>query len=281
MTAGVFVIVLVAALLHAGWNAMVKGAADKAAAMVAVILGQGLCGLALVPFAPLPAPEVWPWLAAGIVLHLGYNVFLIQAYRIGDLTQVYPIARGASPLLVVLGTALFFHTSFTTFELVAIFTISIGIASTSLVRRADGLFQGKAAVMALITGGFIAGYSIVDGHGARQAGNALAYFGWLSLIDGIVFTVGWALVRPGVVRQAVGLRRHLVVGGGASFTAYLLVVWAFTQAPIAHVTALRETSIVFALLIGVGVLNERLSLAKVASTAITITGAILLRMNRS
>ncbi|MDF0601128.1 EamA family transporter [Psychromarinibacter sp. C21-152] len=281
MTAGVFAIVLLAALLHAGWNAMVKGGADKAAAMTAVILGQGLCGLALVPFAPLPAPAVWPWLAGGVALHLGYNVFLILAYRIGDLTQVYPIARGASPLLVVLGTALFFGTTFTPFELTAIVTISIGIASTSLVRRADGLFQGKAALLALITGGFIAGYSIVDGHGARQTGDALAYFGWLSLIDGVVFLAGWAVVRPGVLRQAVRLRRHLFLGGGASFTAYLLVVWAFTQAPIAHVTALRETSIVFALLIGVTILNERLSLAKVASTAMTIAGAILLRMNRN
>ena len=281
MTGTVFAIVMLAALLHAIWNAMVKGGADKAASMTAVIVGQGLFGLVLLPFAGVPAPEVWPWLLAGVVLHLGYNVFLIQAYRIGDLTQVYPIARGASPLLVVIGTALFFHQTFSTFELASILIISVGIASTSLARKADGLFQGKAALLALITGGFIAGYSIIDGHGARLAGSALGFYGWLAAIDGIAFLAGWAVVRPTVIRDALRLRKHFFLGGGASFTAYLLVVWAFTQAPIALVTALRETSIVFALLIGVTVLRERISLAKVVSTAMTLTGAIMLRLNRT
>lgn len=281
MSATVFAIVLLAAVLHACWNAMVKGGADKAAAMTAVILGQAVCGLLLLPFAPLPSAEALPWLAGGVALHLGYNVFLIQAYRIGDLTQVYPIARGASPLLVLLGSALFLSVDFTTTELVAICVICIGIASTSLARRADGLFQGKAALLALVTGGFIAGYSIVDGQGARAAGTALGYFGWLSVLDGLAFLVGWRVVRPEVIGQALALRRHLVLGGAASFTAYLLVVWSFTHAPIALVTALRETSIVFALLIGVTLLGEKISLGKVLSTATTLAGAILLRLGRS
>ncbi|WP_172291887.1 EamA family transporter [Pseudoruegeria sp. HB172150] len=281
MSTTVFVVVLFAALLHAVWNALVKGGADKAASMTAVILGQGICGLVLLPFAPLPTVESLPYLAAGMALHLGYNIFLIQAYRIGDLTQVYPIARGASPLLVALGTAVFFGATFDSWEMAAIVMISIGIASTSLARKADGLFQRKAAVLALITGGFIAGYSIVDGHGARLAGSALGYFGWLSVLDAVVFLVASAVFRTGLIHRAIALPLHLTVGGGASFVAYLLVVWAFTQAPIALVTALRETSIVFALLIGATVLHERINLAKVGSTAMTLSGAILLRMNRS
>lgn len=281
MSATVLAVVLFAALLHAGWNAMVKGGADQSASMTAVVMGQGLCGLLLVPFVSVPPVEALPWLAAGIGLHLGYNVFLMQAYRIGDLTQVYPIARGASPLLVLLGSSLFLGVSFTPLEITAILTICIGIASTSLARHGDGLFQGKAALLALITGGFIAGYSIVDGHGARLSGSATAFFAWLALIDALVFVLGWRIVRPEVIGKALALQRHLVLGGGASFIAYLLVVWAFTQAPIAHVTALRETSIIFALLIGVIVLNEKLSLGRVLSIATTLAGAILLRLGRS
>ena len=280
MSGTVFAIVMLAAALHAIWNALVKGGADKAAAMGAVVLGQGLCGAALLPFVPFPAAESWPWLAGGVVLHLGYQLFLIQSYRHGDLTQVYPLARGVSPLLVAGASALLLGASFSTGEMMAMGLISIGIASISLVRRGDGVLQGKAAVLALITGGFIAAYSLVDGQGARLAGTALGFYGVLSSLNAAAFA-GVALLRPGLVTRALALPRHLVLGGGASFTAYALVVWAFTQAPIALVTALRETSIVVALLIGVFVLHERLNLAKVASTLLTLSGAILLRLNRS
>jgi len=281
MTPAVFAIVLFAAALHATWNALVKGGSDKAAAMTAVVLGQGACGLVLLPFVPWPAAESLPYLAASVALHLGYNVFLIQAYKAGDFTQVYPIARGASPLLVVLGTTAFYGATLTTGELAAVLMISVGIASTSLARRADGLFQPHAAGLALLTGTFIAGYSIADGHGARLAGTAIGYIGWLMVLDGLAFLVAGAFLNNGLIARAVARPMNITIGGGASFLAYFLVVWAFTQAPIALVTALRETSIVFALLIGVGVLGERLRLAHVGSIALTLGGAILLRLNRS
>lgn len=280
MSGAVFAIVMLAAALHAVWNALVKGGADKAGAMGAVILGQGLCGALLLPFATPPGVEVWPWLLGGVVLHLGYQLFLIQSYRFGDLTQVYPIARGVAPLLVAGVSALALGVRFSRMELVAMAMISIGIASISLVRRGDGIVQGKAVVLALVTGCFIAAYSLVDGHGARVAGTALGFYGALSALNAVGFAV-LALARPGLLRRALAQPGRLVLGGGASFTAYLLVVWAFTQAPIALVTALRETSIVFALGIGVFILHERLSLMKVLSTATTLSGAILLRLNRS
>lgn len=281
MSGTVFAVVLLAALLHATWNALVKGGADKGAGMAAVVIGQGVAGALLLPFAPLPTVESLPYLIAGVALHLGYQVFLIQSYKFGDLTQVYPIARGASPLLVALGSVVFLGVSFTSVELAAMAMISVGIASISLVRRADGLFQLRAAGLALITGGFIASYSLVDGQGARIAGTALGFYGWLSVLNAIAFAAFARPLRPGLVTRALAARKHLFLGGGASFMAYLLVVWAFTQAPIALVTALRETSIVFALLIGVFVLNERLNLAKVLSVAMTISGAVLLRLGRS
>lgn len=278
MTTSIFLIVLVAALLHAIWNALVKGGADKTTSMTAVVLGQGaVAGGCLLVLAPTPDAASWPWIWASVALHLGYQVFLIAAYRQGDMTQVYPIARGVAPLLVAAVSAAFLGVVFTGMQLVAIGLVAIGIASISLVRNADGLFQGQAAGLALITGVFIAAYSLADGVGARLAGTSLGFFGWISFLNGVIYGLICAVIRPGTLRQAIRLPQIMLFGGGASFVAYALVVYAFTQAPIALVTALRETSIVFALLIGVLILKEPLNLLKVAATAITLAGAALLR----
>lgn len=280
MSTTIFLIVLLAALLHAVWNAIVKGAADKATSMTAVVFGQGLAGLICMAIAPLPALACWPWLLGGLVLHIGYQTFLIAAYHRGDMTQVYPIARGVAPLLVAAASALFLGVSFSGMQLAAIAMIAIGIGSISMVRSADGLFQGQAALLALATGTFIASYSIVDGMGARIAGTSLGFYAWLAMFNAVAYAGLCALLRPGVVIGAIRQPRILALGGGASFVAYALVVYAFTQAPIALVTALRETSIVFALLIGVVVLKEPLNLVKVVATATTLAGAALLRFSK-
>lgn len=281
MTGTVFGIVILAALLHAVWNALVKGGADKITAMTAVVVGQGtVAGLCLISVAQSPEPGSWPWIWASVILHIGYQVFLMAAYRIGDMTQVYPIARGVAPLLVAMVSAGVLGVVFSSMQLAGIALIALGVASISFVRNADGLFQGKAAVLALITGLFIAGYSLVDGMGARIAGTALGFFAWVSFLNGVVYAALCVLIRPRVLSQAARLPQIMFVGGGASFVAYALVVYAFTQAPIALVTALRETSIVFALLIGVLVLKEPLNLLKVLSTAVTLAGAAVLRLTR-
>ena len=282
MSATVFFTVLFAAVLHACWNALVKGGIDKTVSMTAVVIGQGVTGALLIPFAPaLDWAACWPYLATGVGLHIGYQSFLIVSYRLGDLTQVYPIARGVAPLLIAAASFLFYGVTFAPAQIAAVTMISLGIASISLVRRADGLFQGKAALAALTTGVFIASYSIVDGYGARLGGSAVGYFGWLSLMNAGIYTLAIAFWRPATARAALLAWRPMVLGGGASFAAYALVVWAFMQAPIALVSALRETSIIFALFIGVFLMGERLSLAKVAATAMTLGGAVLLRVYRN
>ena len=281
MSTIVFIAVIAAALLHAAWNALVKGGQDKHLAMTAVVLGHAPIAVVILPFVPSPAPESWPYLAAGIGLHLGYQLFLLNSYRLGDLTQVYPIARGTAPLLVAGISIAFLGVSLTSVELLAVLTIGAGIMSLSLVRQRDGLRNLNAAALAFITGCFIAGYSLVDGTGARLAGTALGFYGWLTLGNTVGFAAFIAVTRPGLLRALpVRGKRLFVVGGGASFMAYALVIWAFTQAPIALVTALRETSIVFALLIGVFFLKERLDLAKVFSTMVTLLGAALLRFSK-
>ncbi len=284
MDSTVFVAVLLAALLHATWNALVKGGADKHASMTAVVLGHVPAALLVLPFVPLPSMGSLPWLAAGVALHLGYQLMLIAGYRAGDLTQVYPIARGSAPLAVAAVSTVVLGVALAPLELLAIALIAAGIISLALVRRADGVRNPRAVGLALGTGMFIAAYSLVDGTGARLAGTALGFWTWAALGNAALFCAFTAARRPGLLASCVVDRRLALAGlagGTASYVAYALVVWAFTQAPIALVTALRETSIVFALLIGVGVLHERLDLAKVISTMVTIAGAVVLRFARA
>lgn len=281
MSVIVFIAIIGAALLHAVWNALVKGGADKRVAMGAVVIGHIPFAAVALLFAPMPDFAALPYLGAGILLHAGYQIFLLKAYEVGDFTQVYPIARGSAPLLVAAVSVFALGVYLAPLEILAIVVIGAGIISLALVRRADGLRNGKAAILALVTGGFIAAYSLVDGLGARVGGTSLGYFAWESIGNGIImagylFATGRASLGK-VFRDG---RKVFFIGGGASFIAYSVVIWAFMQAPIALVTALRETSIIFALLIGVFFLKERLDLAKVASTITTVLGAILLRYAR-
>lgn len=282
MSGIVFLAVIGAAVLHAAWNALVKGGADKTLSMGAVVVGHMPIALAALPFVPLPASESVPYLFGGMLLHFGYQLFLLKSYQMGDLTQVYPIARGSAPLIVALVSVVLLGVHLNSFELLAILVIGAGIISLALVRQSDSTQNRNVAVVALITGGFIASYSLIDGLGARLAGTSLGFYCWLAIGNGLLMIAFLALRSPQTLRS---LPRNgmpiLFVGGGASFIAYALVTWAFTQAPIALVTALRETSIVFALLIGVFFLKERLSLLKVFSTMTTLLGAILLRYARS
>ncbi|MEM7426940.1 MAG: DMT family transporter [Pseudomonadota bacterium] len=277
----VFLAVLLAALLHATWNALVKGSAEKHISMASVVLGHVPAAICLFPFIDMPRPESWPYIIAGAVLHTGYQFFLLGAYRVGDFTQVYPLARGSAPLLVALVSIAFLGVALSWGELAAVLIIGCGIISLIFVRNSEGLLNRRAALLALGTGCFIASYSLVDGLGARVAETALGFYAWLTILNAVLFGAIIERLHPGTVRRSVaGEWRLALGGGGASFAAYALAIWAFTQAPIALVTALRETSIVFALLIGVVFLKERLNLIKVLSTAMTLSGAILLRLSR-
>jgi len=254
MTGGVFAMVIAAAVLHAVWNALVKSGADKTLSIAAVVMGQGVMALLVLPFVPMLDWSCWPWLVASVGLHVGLIVATVSVTMLGVVLEAL--------------------------ELAAIGIIVAGIMSLSLVRQRDGLRNGNAAGLALITGCFIAGYSLVDGLGARIAGTGLGFYAWSSLINTVVYAAGGSALRPGLMREMRGMGRVIAIGGAASFIAYAMVVNAFMQAPIALVTALRETSIVFALLIGVGFLGERLDLPKVVSTMLTLGGAVLLRLSK-
>ncbi len=281
MSITIFFVVILAALLHAVWNSIVKGGEDKGLNMTGVVLGHVPIATLFLFFVPAPAPESWPYIISGLFFHAGYQLFLLQSYRMGDLTQVYPIARGTAPLLVALVSVLFLGVVLKPMDQLAILVIAIGILSLTLVRQQDGLRNVNAAWFAFFTGCFIAAYSLNDGTGARLAGTAIGFYAWLGIGNAIVWIILMSIINPNTLRLLPKQgKRVFFIGGSASFIAYTLVIWAFTQAPIALVTALRETSIIFALLIGTFFLREQLNVTKVFSTMVTLLGAILMRFSK-
>lgn len=274
-------VVLFAGLLHVSWNYQVKQTADKHLSMTAVVLGSVPFTASAILFSPPLMPGAAVFVIAGAILHTGYQLFLLNSYKIGDLSQVYPLARGVSPLIVAGVSVIFLKVRLSGIELMAVVMIGTGIMSLTLVRCSDGQRNGRAAVMAILTGGFIAAYSLVDGFGARQAGTALGFYGYLSITNAVMFGMIMRFTKPGLVTKALVQDWKMALsGGGQSFAAYALVMWAFTQAPIALVTAVRETSIIFALLIGVFFLKERLDLMKVFASLLTILGVVVMRFTK-
>lgn len=278
MSAIVFTAVLCAAFLHAAWNAVAKGGRDKTLSMAAVVLGHVPIALAAILYLPMPAAESWPLLLLSAALHLGYQLFLLNSYRLGDLTQVYPIARGSAPILVALVSVLFLGVALAPLQWAGLLLITAGLLGLGLLRQVGGEENPAAALLALCTGAFIAGYSLVDGLGARLSGSAVAFYAWSATLNALLFVALLAPRHRGLVPRVWSEARFtFVFGGGASFAAYGLVVWAFTQAPIAVVTALRETSIVFALVIGTVALGEKVTARRVGATLVVVLGAAVLR----
>lgn len=280
MSTTVFVAVLVAALLHAGWNAIVKGSDDKTLGVLAMALGHLPFAAVALLIMPFPATASLPFVLLGGLIHTGYCLFLAGAYRRGDLGHVYPIARGVAPLIVTVISVGLLGTVLGAGQLLGIGAITLGLVSLALVQPA-GPTTMNATRLALITGVFIAMYSLNDGHGARLSGGSpVAYYSLVCMVNAITLLPIVMLRETGILARTLARPRQVLLSGGGSFLAYSIVVWAFVEAPIPLVTALRETSIVFALLIGVFLMNERLSLGKLAATFLTLAGAAAIRLAR-
>jgi drug/metabolite transporter (DMT)-like permease len=277
----VFITVITAALVHASWNSLVKGSTDKTLAMGAIVIGHVPIAIIILPFATIPDSKSIPYLLTGIMLHFGYQLFLLKSYEHGDLTKVYPIARGTAPLLVGLFSLIVLGVELSNAKILSIIIIGVAVISLAFGQKSDGQKRHSASTFALITGLFIASYSLIDGLGARVAGTSLGFFCLLAIGNGFLMVAYLARKAPKTLKNLphYGLS-YLLIGGTGSFTAYALVIWAFTKAPIALVTALRETSIVFAFFMGVFFLKEPPSLIKlIASTAI-LMGVVLLHTSK-
>lgn len=280
MDAAVFWAILAAAAMHAGWNAVVKVGLDRFSAILLLALVQSAIALVLLPLFPLPAAEAWPWLLASAALHTGYKMFLIRAYEHGDLSQVYPLARGTAPLIVAVFGVLVLGERLGLAKGLAVVAIGLGVIGMALERRGTSGSggSGMAIAYALGTAGFTASYTLVDGVGARLSGTASGFALWMFVGDGIGMMLA-ALVLRG--RSAInGLASEWKAGlaaGAMSLASYWVAIWAFTVAPIALVAALRETSVLFAMVIATVLMSEKVGAVRWVAAALICGGVALMR----
>ena len=277
MSLAVFLTVLLAAVLHAGWNVIVKSNADRLVSLTVLQTFMAGMGAVMVMAFGFPGHHVWPWALASGVLHLGYNLFLVRAYRHADLSVVYPIARGAAPLMTLLGSFWFTHDATNLWMGIAVVVLVTGLMLTGLGNRSPGS-DPHAFAYALGTAAWIAAYTLVDGIGARNSGNALGFAGVIFVFDGLFILAAAIFMRGRGLIAGFGANWQMgIIGGAASCAAYGIAVWAMTKAPIASVAALRETSIVFVLLLSARVLKETLSWQRIVGGMLIVAGASLLR----
>src|SRR5438105_6721456 len=274
LTAPLTLAVLGAALLHAAWNALVKASADKELDTLAIAAACGVIAILAAPFLPLPAPASWPWLGASAVVHILYFVFLAQAYRWGELSYVYPVMRGGGPMVVAFMGSLVFGELLQLKEWLGVLLICGGILAF-----ASGAHDRRATLFALANAVVIGAYTLIDAEGARASLAPVSYTLWFFVANAVVI-VAIGLVRRGreVPRY---FRRHWLraaIGGACSVGAYSIALWAMTRAPVALVAVLRETSVIFAAVIGALLLREEMTRRRLVATGAVLAGLIVLRL---
>ncbi len=281
MDSVVFVAVLLAAACHAAWNATIKrGGVDPLTTTVLISIGAGAVAAVLLPVVGFPAVAAWPWCAASVLIHLGYFAALIESYRAGDLGQVYPIARGSAPLMTATAGTVLVGEQIGLAGWFGIVLLAAGVMLLSLRggRELSGLDR-KAVGLALLTATTVCAYSVVDGVGARLAGNAGAYS--VALFLGIAPVMAlYALIRRGPEVALAGARDWGMglAGGALQFGSYGIAIWAMTMAPIAIVAALRETSVLFGAVIAVVFLKEPLRASRIVAAFVIVAGLALIRL---
>lgn len=278
MSFTVFLAVLGAALLHATWNACIKTGASKQTSMLIMTIWQGALGAAIVVWRPFPGAEVWPWLFASGLVHMFYQLFLAYAYEQGDLSRVYPLARGAAPMMVLVVGAFVLSDVVTALEYIGVIVIGGGIALMAWGALASGESR-KLIPFALGAACATAAYTLIDGIGARVGGDPFTYVAWLLLMSAFFYLPAILVLKGRAVVR--GSRRDWGLGaatGVASFASYCIAVWAMSAAPIALVAALRETSILFAMLIGWLVFRDKMDAAKIAAGLLIVAGVVVTRL---
>ncbi|MDX3934268.1 DMT family transporter [Stenotrophomonas sp.] len=273
MSLSLFCIVLFAALLHASWNAIVKRGTDTLLTTILVTGSAAVIAAIGLPFLPAPAAQSWPWLAASTLLQVGYYVLVARTYQLTDMSASYPLMRGCAPILVALVSTLFLGERLAWIAWAGIALICLGILCMT-----RGLPR-QHAWLPLLNAGVIATYTLVDAWGARHSGAAVSYTLWLFLLSGLPLPL-WALcTRAGALRDYA--RRNWgygIVGGFGTLISYGLALWAMTVAPVAMISALRETSILFGILISAWILHERVTRQRWIAAGLIVLGAVVLRM---
>jgi drug/metabolite transporter (DMT)-like permease len=268
--------VLVAAVTHATWNAIAHGIKDQTLAFALIGVGGIIVAIPLVIVTALPRPDCWPYLLASIVIHIFYNLLLMRCYRLGEFGQVYPLARGTSPLVVTILAAVFVHEHLAWPQIAGVLVVSAGLATLVLAGRRPG----RAAFLAAVgTGLTIAAYTTVDGVGVRLSASPVGYIGWLMLLESLCVPMFALLRRRDVLLKQP--RRILLSGlaaGALSVLAYGLVLWAQTRGALAPIAALRETSVIFGAIIGTLIFREPFGRSRIAATVLVAGGILMLNL---
>jgi drug/metabolite transporter (DMT)-like permease len=272
----VFAIVMLAALLHASWNAIVKSAPDKFLGTIMVTTASAGLAALLIPFLTTPAPGSFPFAAGSALLQIIYFLLIARTYQVADMSQTYPLMRGAAPLIVALVSAFQKDDAMSRVAWLGVMVISAGIFSIAL---GSTLNDRKGVRLALLNALAIAGYTLIDGLGVRRSGAPAAYTLWVFLLSGVPLTLSAIFARRSAFIAYLGRHWRLGLAGGLGTTlSYGLALWAMTVAPIAVVAALRETSILFGTLIAGVVLREHIGARRVVSACIIAAGAVILRL---
>jgi len=278
MDVEVTILILLAAALHAGWNALIKISGDRIAVMAFVTLTGSFLSLLALPFVDSPDPASWPLLLLSILIHTGYHFFLPTAYDHGDLGQVYPIARGSAPILVTLGAILFAGEFINPVAMVGVVCLSIGVMAITFEQKKGAAINPKAIFFALATGVCIASYTVVDGLGVRQAGSIFGFAVWLTIGDGILtFAIALIWKKREIWRVAKENISIGLAGGFMQVAAYWIIIYALAVAPMGMVSALRETSVLFAALISTFLLKEGFGVWRFISASLVTFGLFLSR----
>jgi drug/metabolite transporter (DMT)-like permease len=268
--------VLVAAVTHATWNAIAHGIKDQTLAFALIGVGGIIVAIPLIIVAAMPRPDCWPYLLASIVIHVFYNLLLMRCYRLGEFGQVYPLARGTSPLVVTILAAVFVHEHLAWPQIAGVLVVSAGLATLVLAGRRPG----RAAFLAAVgTGLTIAAYTTVDGVGVRLSASPVGYIGWLMLLESLCVPM-FALVRRRdvLLKQPPRILLSGLVAGALSVLAYGLVLWAQTRGALAPIAALRETSVIFGAIIGTLIFHEPFGRSRIAATVLVVAGILLLNI---
>jgi drug/metabolite transporter (DMT)-like permease len=274
----IFLAVLVAAFLHASWNVLVKFNFDRFLAMFLLQTVMGVMGIVMLVFFALPSTSSLPYAILSGVLHTGYNLFLARSYRTGDLGLVYPVARGTAPLITLGASYVFAHDVISPFAAAGIVVLILGIWLIAIGPHRAVKTDRTTLLFALGTSAFIGCYTIVDGLGGRASGAPSGYTAVVFILDALfMLSTGLYLRGVGIFKAVQPFWRGGVVGALASGSAYWIVIWAMSNAPIAMVAALRETSILFAIALSAKLLKEPLSVSRLAGAALVVMGAIALR----
>lgn len=279
MAFDVMLAVLLGALLHAVWNAMIRGSDNRTLDTVLVVAGAGALMIAMLPFAPLPASASWPYVIASGAIHVAYFLLVAMSYRHGELSFVYPIMRGSAPAVSAIAAALLLAEVPAAGGWLGVALICGGVMVLAADSWRSGSFHGRAALFAFGTAGVIVVYTLVDGIGVRLSDHAASYTGWVFLLTAVplimIFLLRDRTATTDYLRQH--WRRGLF-GGACTLASYALALWAMTRAPIALVAAMRETAVIFGVLIAALVLRERITRVRYLSILIVSAGAAAIKL---